>query len=30
VSASVKELRDGYEGAIEAALKADPELVEAD
>jgi phosphoribosylformylglycinamidine (FGAM) synthase-like enzyme len=27
VSASVKELRDGYEGAIEAALKADPELV---
>jgi len=27
VSASVKELRDGYEGAIEAALKADPELI---
>src|SRR5215813_13204554 len=29
VSASVKELRDGYEGAIEAALKADPEAIVA-
>jgi len=27
VSASVSELRDGFEGAIEAALKADPELI---
>jgi len=29
VSASVSELRSGYEGAIEAALKADPEAIVA-
>jgi hypothetical protein len=27
VSASVSELRDGFEGALQAALKTDPELV---
>jgi hypothetical protein len=27
VSASVSELRDSYEGALQAALRADPELV---
>jgi phosphoribosylformylglycinamidine synthase len=30
VSASVKDLRDGYENAIESALKADPELIGSD
>jgi phosphoribosylformylglycinamidine synthase len=30
VSASVGELQDGYESALEAALKSDPELVAAD
>ncbi len=30
VSAQVSELRDAYEGALEAALKTDPELIAAD
>jgi len=29
VSAGVRELRDGYEGALEKTLRSDPELVEA-
>ena len=30
ISASVSELSDAYEGALESALRADPELVGAD
>jgi hypothetical protein len=30
VSAPVSELRDGFEGALAAALKTDPDLVVAD
>jgi len=30
LSGSIAELRDGYEGALEAVLKTDPELVAAD